>query len=129
MSLAAPRGAARASSATDARAALVAVLNGAGMSATTYAPDSPTPNAAWVQWTITEFNGHVGDPSRYTFDVYAVLDGADPETTVAAGDALVSTLAPVLFPVASVQSAEPVLITFGDQTTMPGIRFRVISRA
>lgn len=129
MSLANPAGSVRASGATGARASLVNALNSAGLNATAYAPDSPTQNAAWPQWNITQWNGHVADPARYTFDVYAVLNGADAETTVTAGDEMVSQVAPALWPVAVIQSAEPVLITFGDGTTMPGIRFRVVSRA
>jgi hypothetical protein len=129
MSLASPQVRGRVSSADGTRTALVNALNSAGLNATAYAPDSPTENAAWPQWSITNWNGHVCDPARYTFDVYAVLGAGDPETTVAAGDALVSQVAPALWPVAVIQSAEPVLITFADQTTMPGIRFRVVSRA
>jgi hypothetical protein len=115
-------------SAADARAALVRALEYAGLNAGPVAPDSATPGAAWPQWTLTDFEGHLCDPSRYSFSVYVVLNAAEPETTVADGDDVVSRVAPSLFRVAIIQAAEPVLITFGDQTTMPGVRFRVITR-
>lgn len=131
MSLAAPASsrAPAARTAANARDALVNALRGAGLDATGYAPDNPTAGAAWPQWNITNFDGRLCDPSRYTFDVYAVLNAGEAETTVAAGDALVGSVAPALSAVAVLQSAEPVLITFADQTTMPGVRFRVIAKA
>lgn len=117
-----------ATSAADARSALVAALNSTGLHAGPVAPDSATAGAAWAQWTQTDFQGHLCDPSRYSFSVYVVLNGAEPETTVSDGDDVVSRVAPALFRVAVIQAAEPVLITFADQTTMPGVRFRVITR-
>jgi hypothetical protein len=129
VSLAAPNRPARAGNAASARAAVMDALTAAGLAATAYAPDSPTPGAAWPQLSITNWNGHVCDPARYTFDAYVVLNGGDPETTIAAGDEAIATVPPALERVAVVQSAEPVLITFGDQTTMPGIRFRLVTRA
>ena len=129
MSLAAPATRARAATATAARAALVDALHGAGLHATAYAPDNPTDGAAWPQWAITNFNGHVCDPARHTYDVYAVLPAGEAATTVGAADALSASVAPALERVGVVQSVEPVLITFADSTTMPGIRFRVVTRA
>jgi hypothetical protein len=128
VSLAAPNGATRAATSAAARVALTDALKTAGLDATTYAPDSPTPGAAWPQWNITNWNGHIGDPIRLTFDIYAVINASDPETTIAAADDLVTRIPPAIERVAVVQSAEPVLITFGDQTTMPGVRFRVVTR-
>lgn len=116
-------------SAADARTALVAALAAAGLHAGQVAPDSPTPGAAWPQWTLTEWNGHLAKPSRYSFAVYAVLQAGDASTTVADADALVERVAPHLMPSFLIQTAEPVLITFADRTTMPGVRFRVITRA
>jgi len=115
-------------SAASARADLVAALNSAGLNAASAAPDSATPGAAWPQWTATDFQGHLCDPSRFSFSVYVVLNAADSETTVNDGDDVVTRVAPALFRVAVIQAAEPVLITFGDKTTMPGVRFRVITR-
>lgn len=127
MSLANPVAPAR--NAATARDALVAALRGVGLEATTYAPDNPVAGAAWPQWSITNPGGVLCDPSRHTFDVYAVLSAGEAESTVAAGDALVASVWPALSAVAAVLSAEPVLITFMDQTTMPGVRFRVIPKA
>jgi hypothetical protein len=127
MSLAAPTRQAR--STVAARAALVDALNGAGFLASSAAPDSPTPGAAWPQWTSTAFDGHLCDPSRFSFSVYLVLTAGDSTTTVAAGDEAVAIAAPALAKVADIEAAEPVLITFSDSTTMPGIRFRLTTRA
>lgn len=115
-------------SATEARADIVAALNAAGLNAANVAPDSATPGAAWPQWTQTDFQGHLSDPSRFSFSVYVVLNAADPATTVEAGDTVVFAASAELVHVVNIIAAEPVLITFGDKTTMPGIRFRVITR-
>lgn len=128
MSLANPPLRAAVTSAADARTALVAALNSVGLNAADVAPDSATAGAAWPQWTSTDFQGHLCDPSRYSFAVYVVLNAADSGTAVADGDDVVSRVSPALFRVAVIQAAEPVLITFADQTTMPGVRFRVITR-
>jgi hypothetical protein len=127
MSLASPIR--RARSAATARAVLVDALDGAGFHASPAAPDNPTAGAAWPQWTGTTFNGHLCDPSEYAFSVYLVLNAGDAETTVNDGDAAVAAAAPALGAVAEISTAEPVLITFGDSTSMPGIRFRVVTRA
>lgn len=129
MSLANPVRAASASVA-DSRAALVEALAGvAGVTATPVAPDSATDGAAWPAWTETTFDGHLGDPSRHAFSVYVVLNGSEPNTTVDQADGLITAIAPALVGVAIVEAVEPVQITFGDQTVMPGLRFRVTTRA
>jgi hypothetical protein len=128
MSLAAPNVRRSVTTATEARALLVEALVSAGLNAVPVAPDSPTAGAAWPQWTQTTFDGHLCDPSRYAFSVYVVLEAGDASTTVAGADAAVTIAAPALNRVADVQAAEPVLITFGDSTTMPGVRIRVITR-
>lgn len=114
--------------AADARAEIVAALAGAGFNAATVAPDSPTAGAAWAQWQTTEFNGHLCTLARYTFAVFVVLNAGDIETAVAEADNAVSRAAPALYPLATVQAAEPVQITFGEGTTMPGVRFRIVTR-
>ena len=127
MSLASPTRAAP-RTAQDARTGLVEALAAAGLAAGPVAPDSATEGAAWPQWTATEYNGHLCSPSQFTFSVYVVLGAADPRATVTQADALEARVAPELFRVGIVQTTEPVLITFGDKTTMPGIRFRVVTR-
>lgn len=130
MSLAAPNVRAASASVADCRAALVDALSGVpGVTATPTAPDSATAGAAWPAWTETAFNGHVADPSRHSFSVYLVLDGAQMETTVAQADRAISAIGPALVGVAIVAAVEPVQITFGDQTIMPALRFRVTTRA
>lgn len=130
MSLANPTVRARSASVADNRAALVDALNTVpGVTGTPVAPDSATVGAAWPAWTETAFNGHVGDPSRHKYSVYVVLEAAEPETTVNQADALIAAIGPALVGVALVDAVEPVQITFGDQTTMPGLRFRVTTRA
>lgn len=112
----------------DARAAIVAALAGAGFNAATVAPDSPTPGATWPQWQSTEYAGHIGNPPRHTFAVFVVLNAGDFETAVAEADDVGPRAAAALYPFLSIQMTEPVQITFGDGTTMPGIRLRVVTR-
>ena len=113
---------------TDARAALVTALKGAGLNAAPVAPDSPTAGAAWPQWQQTAYNGTIGNIPRFDFAVFVVLNAGDFESTVTEADDVTARVAPALYPLAVVQMAEPVQITFGDGTTMPGIRFRVTTR-
>jgi hypothetical protein len=128
VSLASPATRAAPKSAADARAALVGALASVGLNAAPVAPDSATAGAAWPQWVTTDYLGHLCDPSRYTFSVFVVLNAADNLAAVTDADEMVARVAPALFRVAALQAAEPVLITFGDSQTMPGVRFRVITR-
>lgn len=129
MNLAAPSRPRAGATATEARTALVGALSAAGAAATAYAPDSPTVGAAWPQWALTAPSGHIENPARHTFDCYVVLSKADAETTVVTGDQVVTAFTPHLERVGVIQTIEPVLITFGEGTSMPGIRFRVVTRA
>lgn len=113
---------------TDARNALVAALTSAGFNAAPVAPDSPTPGAAWPQWQQTTYDGTIGNGARYGFAVFIVLNAGDFETAVAEADAALTKAAPAVYPLASISMAEPVQITFGEGTTMPGVRLRVTTR-
>lgn len=116
-------------SAAEARTALVTALSNAGLNAAPVAPDQPTAGAAWPQWQQTTWDGHLADPARYSFAVFVVLNAGDFAATVAEADAMVAAVAPYLYALAAIEMAEPVQITFGEGTTMPGVRFRVTTRA
>lgn len=115
--------------ATDARTAVVqALATVPGLSATPNVPDVPTEGAAWPVWVQTTFNGTLLLPGRATFDVYALLPAGYVVTTVETADGLLGQVAAALWSVCVVQLAEPVSVRFENQTTMPGIRLRVIMR-
>lgn len=130
MSLSAPaRGPARVGTGQDARAALTAALGTVtGLSATPSAPDVPTAGAAWPVWAQTTYNGRVGAPAVSTYDVYVVLPAGYLPSTVDTADGLRDQVAGALWPVAVVQTSEPVQIQFDDSATMPGLRVRVIMK-
>jgi hypothetical protein len=79
-------------------------------------------------WVQTTFNGTLLLPGRATFDVYALLPAGYVVTTVETADGLLGQVAAALWSVCVVQLAEPVSVRFENQTTMPGIRLRVIMR-
>jgi hypothetical protein len=125
MSLAQPAERVRGSGA-DTRARLVAALNTVpGLAATSEVPDVATPGAAWPRWRQTLWNGPLCDPAQHAYDVYVVLPAAYLATTVDEGDSFRDLVAPVLRRVGRIDYAEPTALTFNDNQTMPGIRFRV----
>jgi hypothetical protein len=130
MSLSAPaRGAAKVSGAQDTRQTLVDALGAVqGLTATPSAPDVATAGATWPVWALTDYAGRLGAPSRRTYDVFVVLPAGYLPDTVDQADGLVDQVAGALWPVAVIQTAEPVQIQFDDSAVMPGLRVRVIAR-
>jgi hypothetical protein len=129
MSLASPRAVPVDLNGADTRAALVSALATVpGLSATRAAPDNPTAGATWPVWATTTYTGRVGSPGVHTYDVYVVLPAGYLPSSVDAADGLRDQVAGALWPVAVVQTAEPVSIQFDDSATMPGLRVRVVAR-
>jgi hypothetical protein len=115
--------------ATDSRALIVQALASiTELSATPSVPDVPTEGAAWPVWVQSTFDGVLALPGRATFDVYALLPAGYALHTVETGDGLLGQLVRALWGITVVQLAEPVQVRFENQTTMPGLRLRVIMR-
>jgi hypothetical protein len=115
--------------ALDARAALVGALGAVpGLTATSSAPDVPTAGATWPVWAQNTYGGTIGAPSVRTYDVFVILPAGYAPDTVDQADGLVDQVATALWPVAVIQTAEPVQIQFDSSNTMPGLRFRVVAR-
>lgn len=115
--------------ATDSRDLIVAALATVpGLSASPHIPDVPTAGAAWPVWVQSTFDGVLAVPGRATYDVYVLLPGDYVTTTVESGDGLLGQVCGALWQVTVVQLAEPVQVRFDNQTTMPGLRLRVLMR-
>lgn len=115
--------------ATDSRDLIVAALATVpSLSATPQLPDVPTEGAAWPVWVQSTFDGVLALPGRATYDVYALLPAAYAATTVETADGLLGQICRALWQVTVVQLAEPVQVRFDNQTTMPGLRLRVMMR-
>lgn len=112
-----------------ARDALVQALNGVtGISATPAPPEVPATGCAWPRWVNSRATGHLEWPRVHTFDVYALLPAAATADTITQADALLEVLLPALAPVAVIDTAEPVLVQFGPDVTMPALVTRVTAR-
>src|SRR5262245_31267786 len=105
MSLAKPAtGPEPATTATDTRAAITAALGAIeGLSAAGAAPDGPAAGAAWPVWATATFNGRIGAPAVWTYDVYVVLPAGYLPSTVDKADGLVDQVVAALWPVGVVQ--------------------------
>lgn len=115
--------------APDYRATVVAALsNVASLVPSSNVPDVPTEGAAWPVWIQTTFDGVLALPGRPVYDVYCLLPAGYPTDTVEKGDGLLGQVCEALWPVAVVQLAEPVSVRFENQTTMPGLRLRILMR-
>lgn len=115
--------------ATDSRDLIVAALATVpSLSASPSTPDVPTEGAAWPVWVQSTFDGVLALPGRATYDIYALLPAGYALHTVETGDGLLGQICTALWQVCVVQLAEPVQVRFENQTTMPGLRLRVIMR-
>ena len=113
----------------DSRAKLVAALATVpGLLASSSVPDQATAGAAWPRWVQTTYSGRLCELSVHEYDVVVVLPADYAATTVDQGDVFRDLVAPVLNRVGSIAYAEPTLVAFNDNQTMPGIRFRVTCR-
>lgn len=113
----------------DVRAKLTAALATIpGVSATPTVPDQATAGAAWVKWIQTTYDGTLDSPGTFAYEIILTLPADYLAETVDQGDRFLAALIPALWPVARVQYAEPVSITFNDRQTAPGLRLRVTTR-
>lgn len=90
-------------------------------------PDTVLAGAAWPRWVRTDFQGRLAGDAESQWDVFVALPAGYLPDTVEAGDGLTSEVADALTQVGDVTSAEPVTIGFDDQTSSPGLRFRLVT--
>jgi hypothetical protein len=110
----------------DTRAAIVAALSGvAGLVASTSVPDAPVAGSAWPTWVQSTFSGYLGSPGVPAYDVYVLLPAGYRQETVEQGDSLLAQVVTALWPIGTVELAEPVQVRFSNQTHMPGLRIRL----
>lgn len=118
------------SPAPSARAALVAALARVeGVTAHASAPDNPVAFDAFPRWALSDFHrGRLGMVAAHQYDVLVILPAAYEPDTVTEGDSLLGRVAAELWNVADVGNADPIQLTFGNQTPMPALRIRVMPR-
>ena len=127
MSLATPR---TRTPAPASRAVLVAALAVVdGIQAHASAPDNPVAFDAFPRWALSDFHrGRLGLVASHEYDVLVILPAGYEPDTVSQGDSLLDTIASALWDVADIGNADPIQLTFGNQTPMPALRIRVIPR-
>jgi len=114
---------------TDSRTILISALAAVPeLTVTTTLPDVPTAGAAWPKWVQAAPPGSLLFPLTHTFDVYVLLPAGYAPETVERADGLLGQVCQAIWDVCVVQLAEPVNVRFDNQTTMPGLRLRVIMR-
>lgn len=118
------------SPAPSARAALVAALAAVdGVTAHASTPDNPVAFDAFPRWALSDFHrGRLGLVASHEYDVLVILPAGYEPDTVSEGDSLLGSVVAALWDVADVGNADPIQLTFGNQTPMPALRIRVIPR-
>lgn len=116
--------------AVSSRAVLVAALAATdGITAHETAPDNPAAFDAWPRWALSDFHrGRLGLVAIHEYDVLVILPAGYEPDTVTQGDSLLDVMARALWDVADVGNADPIQLTFGNQSPMPALRIRVIPR-
>lgn len=116
--------------APDARAVLVAALARVdGIAAHPSSPDNPAAFDAFPRWALSDYHaGRLGRVASHQYDVLVILPAGYEPDTVSEGDSLLDTITRALWDVADIQTAEPIQLTFGNQTPQPALRIRVIPR-
>jgi hypothetical protein len=113
----------------DSREAILGALLGVpGLITYPTVPETPSEGASWPVWVQTTFDGVLALPGRPTYDVYVLLPAGHPTETVEKGDGLLGQVATALWPIGAITLAEPVSVRFENQTTMPGLRLRLVMR-
>jgi hypothetical protein len=95
-----------------------------GLIPTDTTPKAPTPGAAWPRWVQTTFAGKLHRVAVSAYDVLVVLPAGTNEITVESADGLMEDIATALMKIGTVESCQPVALTFDEGTTMPGLQFR-----
>lgn len=116
--------------APDARAVLVAALGRVeGITPHPSSPDNPVAFDAFPRWALTNYaSGRLGFVGTHQYDVLVILPAGYEPDTVTEGDSLLGAVAAELWDVAEIANAEPVQLTFGNQTPQPALRIRVTPR-
>jgi hypothetical protein len=98
-----------------------------GLIASPSNPDTVIAGGAWPRWVQTTFEGRLCDDQNVQWDVFVCLPAGYLPDTVEVGDQLVPAVATVLANLGDVELCEPVTIGFDDQTSTPGLRFRLVT--
>jgi len=116
--------------APSARDALVASLGRVeGVTAHPSAPDNPAAFDAFPRWALSDFHrGRLGMVASHQYDVMVILPAGYEPDTVNQGDSLLGRVVAELWAVADVGNADPIQLSFGNQTPMPALRIRVTPR-
>lgn len=116
--------------APNARAVLVAALARVqGVTAHATTPDNPAAWDAFPRWALSDYRtGRLGMVGTHQYDVLVILPAGYEPDTVAEGDSLLDRVTAELAHDAEIQNADPIQLTFGNQTPMPALRIRVIPR-
>lgn len=116
--------------APDARGRLVAALALVdGVTAHPSAPDNPVAFDAFPRWALSDYHrGRLGSVATHEYDVLVILPAGYEPDTVAEGDSLLDVITAAIWDVAEIQNADPIQLSFGNQTPMPALRIRVIPR-
>jgi hypothetical protein len=100
-----------------------------GINAHATAPDNPVAFDAFPRWALSDFHrGRLGLVAQHEYDVLVILPAGYEPDTVTQGDSLLDTVARALWDVADIQNADPIQLTFGNQSPMPALRIRVVPR-
>lgn len=116
--------------APSSRAVLVAALAAVdGVTAHATAPDNPVAFDAFPRWALSDYRaGRLGMTAVHQYDVLVILPAGYEPDTVTQGDSLLDTITAALWDVAEIQNADPIQLTFGNQSPMPALRIRVVPR-
>lgn len=112
------------------RDAIVAALQEVdGLQVYPSAPDQPQAWDAFPRWALTNYTGgRLSFIAVHEYDVHVVLPAGYEPDTVQQGDTLLDQIASALRTVAVVQLAEPIRLTFDNNTSVPALRVRVVPR-
>jgi hypothetical protein len=107
-------------------AVLQALATVPGLVPTSTMPDTPMAGTAWVVWSESRYGpGKLSRPLTHTYEARLVLPAGWLPETVDTADGLLDQLCAAMSSVGELDSARPVLITFDNGTSMPGISARV----
>ena len=128
MSLAQPLAADPTGPASTSRAAIVAALRTVPqLNVRESAPETVQPFDAFPRWALTNYTGgRLSWLAVHEYDALVILPAGFEPDTVTEGDALLDLVAAALSAVGTVQTAEPIRLTFDNRTAVPALRIRVV---
>jgi hypothetical protein len=100
-----------------------------GLTAHASAPDNPVAFDAFPRWALSDYHrGRLGMVGEHSYDALVILPAGYEPDTVIQGDSLLGAVVAALVDVADVGNADPIQLSFGNQTPMPALRIRVTPR-